>query len=96
MPEKRLVVIDFWAEWCEPCHTIDAALKQLAAHHPELAVRRVEIEDDDSPAAKQHLGGGDFTLPIIWILDGNGKRLKTLEGTSPAAVVQAIEDLLHR
>lgn len=93
VPSKRYTVIDFWAEWCKPCHEIDGLLRQLAGHHPDLAIRRVEIVDDDSPALSYI--GVDATLPVIWVLDAQGKRVLELRATSAAEVERRLEQLLH-
>lgn len=90
----KITVIDFWADWCEPCEHIGATLRHLAAMHPNLAVRKVEIVDDDSPAAREHLKG-KVALPEVWILDTSGRRLHTLRATSDARVRAALQPLLE-
>jgi thiol-disulfide isomerase/thioredoxin len=91
----KITVIDFWAAWCKPCKAIDATLVALAKRHDNLAVRRVEIVDVDSPATRQHLGG-KVALPEVWILDQRGRRLHALRATSAAQVERSLERLLRR
>lgn len=73
----KVTVVDFWATWCHPCKHIDARLDHLAAKHPNLAVRRVEVPDFDSRAAVEHLPK-ENSLPQLWIFDGSGKRRATV------------------
>ncbi|MBI3204616.1 MAG: hypothetical protein HYZ29_23980 [Myxococcales bacterium] len=87
----KVTVIDFWADWCHSCKHIDARLRQLAAKHADLAVRRVEVPDFDSAVAEQHLRG-ENSLPQIWVFDREGKRHATV--TSLEALERALGTLL--
>jgi thioredoxin 1 len=90
----KITVIDFWAEWCEPCHAIDRMLRALAARHDNLAVRRVEIVDLESPAAVEHLPGVKG-LPVVWIFDERGRRVETLVGTDARSVYERLKKRLE-
>ncbi len=89
----RFTVIDFWADWCEPCKVLNKDLRRLASEHADIAIRRVEVPDFDSPVAKQHLRGVT-ALPVVWIFDGQGRRIQTLSPASPASVVDEVENLV--
>jgi thiol-disulfide isomerase/thioredoxin len=77
----KWTVIDFWAPWCEACVGLDVKLRKLAASREDVAVRRVNIVDFDSPIAKQELPGVDL-LPRLRLLSPQGAVV--LEQSGPA------------
>ncbi len=42
------VLVDFWAEWCGPCHKLNPILDDLAAEYGDR-LRFVKIDADDNP-----------------------------------------------
>ena len=92
----RITVFDLWAEWCAPCRELDDKLAVLASAHPDrLAVRKLDVIDNDSAAWKQLLAPGTFELPHVKVFAADGTLL--FERTAPPAeLVRAIEAVLKR
>jgi thiol-disulfide isomerase/thioredoxin len=90
----KWTVLDFWAPWCEACKPLDAALKNRAkAWVKQLALRRVNIVDFDSPIAKQELPEVNL-LPRIRVVDPSGKVAFEQSGP-PEELLQKLDALLH-
>jgi thiol-disulfide isomerase/thioredoxin len=89
----KITVVDFWATWCHPCEHIDNLLRDLAAEHPDLAVRRAEVVDSDDAIVSAHLGDG-AALPVVRIYDAQGKLVREMIGTTDVDVKKALLKIL--
>ena len=85
------VVVDFWAEWCAPCHALAPVLERaVEAHGGEVVLARVDVDQNPSLAMAFQVQG----IPAVKAFMG-GQLLDEFVGAQPAAVVQQfVEELL--
>lgn len=87
--KQRPVVIDFWADWCEPCKTLMPLLESLAAEYDgQFLLAKVNADE------LQGLAGqfGVRSLPTVMIMkDG-----QPVDGFSGAQPETAIRELLQK
>lgn len=73
------VLVDFWAQWCPPCHMIAPVLTEIARDYAgSLAIRKLNADDNPQTAARY----GVLALPTL-ILFVNGQPTRTLVGARP-------------
>jgi thiol-disulfide isomerase/thioredoxin len=91
----KITVFDLWADWCPPCRELDDRLVALARAHPDrLAVRKLDVVDDESAAWQRHLAPGGFALPHVKVYGADGAL--AFERTAPVdELVRAIEALVQ-
>ena len=71
----KYTVLDVYAVWCGPCHMIDARLRELCAARRDIAVRKLNVVDFDTPLAGQ-LGPAFTALPHLIVFTPSGRRFE--------------------
>ncbi len=69
----KTTLVDYYADWCGPCKTLELRLEHYMVLHPEIALRRVDIGKWDNAAARQITRQGAASLPYVRVYGGAGK-----------------------
>jgi len=80
---QRLVLIDFWAEWCEPCKNLAPVLDSIAVAYGEQLVLAKIDADEQKMIASQF---GIKSLPTV-ILFKDGQPIDGFSGVKTEAQV---------
>jgi thioredoxin 1 len=72
-------LIDFWAEWCQPCKMMNPIIDEIEKEYPELIIERVNV-DEDIQKSKDLLV---TSIPTYILLDEEGKEIKRVVGAMP-------------
>lgn len=51
LDKQALLFIDFWADWCAPCHMFKKIFEKVAEGNPEVSFASVDVENETELAA---------------------------------------------
>jgi thioredoxin 1 len=78
------VLVDFWAEWCGPCHAVAPVLDKIAQERQaELKLVKVNIDENQNLAIKY----GIQSIPAM-VLFKNGQPAAAAIGAQPKPALE--------
>jgi thioredoxin 1 len=88
LKSDRLVLVDFYADWCGPCRAMAPALAQFAAENPQVKVVKINVDTSPELAAAFNVQ----SIPTLVTLK-DGRALVGAMGNLPK---RAIEELVRQ
>ena len=87
---KEVLMVDFWAEWCQPCRAIAPALEELAEESKgSVSLAKVNVDDNPQLAARY----GVRSIPTILFMK-DGKVMDQVIGAVPKSQMKKKLDAL--
>jgi thioredoxin 1 len=82
------IMVDFWAEWCPPCHALAPVLERIVRHDTgQIRLAKVDADENMKLAGHYKLRG----FPTV-ILFKNGEERGRFSGAKPERVVREFLD----
>ena len=91
----KVTLFDFYADWCAPCRKVDAHVYNLLQRRGDIAYRKLNMVNWDSPLAKRHLAG-IASLPYLLVFKPDGTLGRAVVGFDLAALDRAIQEASGR
>ena len=79
------VLVDFWAEWCGPCHMIAPSVKEIADEQ-EAYLKVAKMDIDENPVTPGRYG--IMSIPTLMLFK-NGEAVARIVGAMPKDRIMA-------
>jgi len=90
LQSDKLVIVDFWAEWCGPCRMVAPVVEELSHDYEgKLVVAKVDVDSNPGTASKY----GIRNIPTLLFIKG-GVVVDKHVGAAPKTTLAAKVDSL--
>ena len=84
LKSEKPVIVDFWAEWCGPCHAVAPVLDRIAAEREdELKLVKVNVDEEQELMLRY----GVQSIPTI-VLFKDGEPSAAVIGAMPKGAIE--------
>ncbi|MCS7029023.1 MAG: thioredoxin [Bacteroidia bacterium] len=85
LQSDKLVVVDFWAEWCGPCRIVSPILEELAKENPNVLICKMNVDENSEVPTQM----GIRNIPTLLFFKG-GKVVNKFVGAATKSEYQRI------
>jgi thioredoxin 1 len=84
LQSDKPVIVDFWAEWCGPCHAVAPVLDRIV-EESNGDLKLVKVNIDEQPALSQRFGVQSIPTMILF---KNGEPAAAAIGAQPKPALE--------
>jgi len=83
---EQPIIVDFWAEWCGPCHAVAPVLDEIIAEREDIRLAKVNIDEEPGLASRF----GILSIPAIVLFEGGEPKAAALGAQPKNALEKAL------
>jgi thioredoxin 1 len=91
LKNDKPVVVDYWAEWCGPCHQVSPVLEEIASEHADkIDVVKVNVDQNPVTSRRYRI----LNIPTLSVFK-DGEVVKEIVGARPkSALLRELADFI--
>lgn len=91
LASPKPVIVEYWAQWCGPCHQLAPVLERIAEDHADR-IDVVKVNTEENPQTAQRYG--ILQIPTLNVFSGGAVIRQLIGAKSKSALLRELADLL--
>ena len=80
MESEKVVLLDFYADWCGPCRMVGPTVEEIAAENPKIKVGKINVDENMDLAMRFKVA----SIPLLLVMK-DGQVVNKALGAMPKA-----------
>jgi thioredoxin 1 len=89
LKSEKPVLVDFWADWCVPCHMVSPAVEEIGRDKAQvLQVAKMNVDDNPDTARRY----GVMSIPTLILFVQGEERARVIGAKPKDTILREIEE----
>ena len=89
LKSEKPVLVDFWADWCVPCHMVSPVVEEIGIDKAQnMKVAKLNVDDNPDTAQRY----GVMSIPTLILFVGGEERARVVGAKPKEAILREIEE----
>ena len=88
LQSDKPVLVDFWADWCVPCHMVSPVVEEIGQERSE-SLRVAKLNVDDNPETARRYGV--MSIPTLILFKGGEEAVRVVGAQPKDNILKQIE-----
>jgi thioredoxin 1 len=88
LSSDRPVLVDFWAEWCVPCHMVSPVVEEIGREHADK-MNTAKLNVDDNPETTRKYGV--MSIPTLIVFKDGQEKARVVGARGKDSILREIE-----
>jgi thioredoxin 1 len=88
LQSDKPVMVDFWAEWCVPCHMVSPVVEEIGNDKAEaLSVAKMNVDENPETAREFAV----MSIPTLIVFKGGEEKARVVGARGKDAILREID-----